>query len=75
MKWHARADGASLLLSYNSFLQAATGWDYGSDKLLEMNKAVPGYADTAFCYGSCRFVVFIPSCVKGGTYATRHISR
>ena len=25
MKWHARADGASVLLLCNSFLQAATG--------------------------------------------------
>jgi hypothetical protein len=42
MKWHARADGASVLLLCNSFLQAATGRGGGVGKPSEMNKAVPG---------------------------------
>lgn len=40
MKWHARADGASVLLLCNSFLQAATGRGGGVGKPSEMNKAV-----------------------------------
>lgn len=74
MKWHARADGASVLLLCNSFLQAATGRGGGVGKPSEMNKAVPGYADTAFVIGHAASLFLSRPVLKGGTYATRHVS-